>query len=505
MALSRALSGTCYALDAVAVDIEVDLIKTDKPFLVIVGLPDTSVREAKDRVLTAIKNSSIDISEIGCTVNLAPADLKKEGSSFDLPIAIGLMRALNILQDDRYKNYLIVGELGLGGDARPVSGALALAYLAKTLGLQGIILPKANSLEASLVPDIEVLGVTNLKEVVHFLQNKGAPIKSASIDTDKKELQPVVDFAEVHGQQFAKRALEVAAAGGHNILMSGPPGSGKSMLAKALCGILPKMSFEESLEVTKIHSIAGIFTGDELLQQRPFRSPHHTTSYAGLIGGGTIPRPGEIVLSHRGVLFLDELPEFSRHVLEALRQPLEERSITISRAASSITFPCSCLFVAAMNPCPCGYLGHPDKPCRDTKLQIDRYMRKISGPLLDRIDLCLTVQPVKTNEIHLGKASEPSHVIKKRVEQARERQKARFKSVKTNAEMSSKDLTTYFPLDSSCKKLFEHAIDSFHLSMRSAFRALKVAATIADLANCDSIQEEHLLEALSFKQTFDHT
>lgn len=506
MVLSRLKCVSLVGLEALPVEVEVDVIPSDKISLVIVGLPDTAVRESKDRVLTAVKNGGFQLGSFHCTVNLAPGDLKKEGVLYDLPIAVGLIRSSGYLKEEPVKvdDYLIVGELALSGELRPLTGALAIALLARELGKKGVILPASNAKEAALVKGISVYGLHHLKEVIQFLHNP-TPFKSqetSSLHNHLLQASPLVDFCDIKGQAHVKRALEVAAAGAHNVVLSGPPGCGKTLMAKALPGIMPPLTLEEALEVTRIHSIAGLLPQDQTLStQRPFRAPHHTISYAGLIGGGAHPRPGEVSLAHHGILFLDELPEFSRSVLEVLRQPLEDRKVTISRALGNYTFPTNIVCIAAMNPCPCGYLGHPDKPCKDTSLQIERYRGKISGPLWDRLDIHIDVPPLRYAELTQQTPGDSSLMIRQRVVDAREKQHRRFGSVKTNGQMTSSDIKRFCSLDQKGWGVLQMAIDHMGLSARACDRILRVARTIADLACAESIDESHLLEALNLRNS----
>ncbi len=501
--LAKILSSAVIGIDAYLVEVEID-ISLGLPVFTTVGLPEASVKESRERVRSAINNSGYTFPDDRITVNLAPANIKKEGTGFDLPIALGILAATGLFPHELISDYLVLGELSLDGRIKPVTGSLSMALAAKDAGYKGILIPDDNINEASVVKGIEVLPVKNLPQVVNYLQgfNKIEPAVTDIESIFAHVNRSGNDFAEVMGQEHVKRAMEVAAAGGHNLIMIGPPGSGKTMLAKRIPTILPPLTFDEAIETTKIFSVTGMLDQDQaLVTKRPFRTPHHTMSDAGLIGGGHIPRPGEVSLAHNGVLFLDELPEFKKHVLEVLRQPMEDLRVTISRAASTLTYPASFMLVAAMNPCPCGYLSDPKHECHCTYQQIQRYRSKISGPLMDRIDIHVDVPAVPHKNLMQDSMAETSEEIRKRITKARDLQSERLKRTKIycNAQMSSLHIKKYCKIDNKCSALLETAIDKLGLSARAYNRVLKIARTIADLAGETDIRVDHISEAIQYR------
>ena len=499
--LARVFSCAVIGLDGVVVDVEVDT-GGGLPNMVIVGLPDTAVQESRERVQSAVKNAGFYYPRKRVTVNLAPASVRKEGPAYDLPIAVGVLIATGQLDPESVEDTLIIGELSLDGGVRHVKGVLPMAALARAEGVRTVVVPAVDAAEAALIPDITVIPALTLNALYDHLSGENPLDPAVPPDHHPEEILVETDFSEIKGQEHVKRALEVAAAGGHNLLMIGPPGSGKTLMARALPSILPAMTIDEELDVTRIYSVADLLPSDvPLIRARPFRSPHHTISHAGLVGGGNWPHPGEISLAHRGVLFLDELPEFSSKVLEVLRQPLEDKVVTISRAQGSLTFPANFQLAAAMNPCPCGYYGDPTRPCTCSSTMITRYQKRISGPLMDRIDIHMQVPRVEYQKLRDMRQAESSDEVRARVEAARERQRTRFREtgIASNADMRPAQIRKYCGLDEACQNLMKTAMRQLQLTARAYHRVLKLSRTIADLAGSEAITQVHLAEALQYR------
>lgn len=499
--LARIYSCAVIGLDGAIVEVEVDFGQ-GLPHMAIVGLPDAAVQESRERVFSAIKNAAMFYPRRPLTVNLAPASVRKEGPSYDLPIAVGVLVATEQLAPEQLDRALVIGELSLDGTVRHVRGILPMAAAARREGFQRIFVPSGDAAEAALIPDLEVIPIESLAALVGHLNGTGRISAQPAVVLSEQPVVVQTDFREIKGQEHVKRALEVAAAGGHNVLMSGPPGAGKTLMARALPAILPRMSIDESLDVTRIYSVADQLPADvPLIYTRPFRAPHHTISFAGLVGGGNWPHPGEISLAHRGVLFLDELPEFGPRVLEVLRQPVEDKIVTISRAQGSLTFPANFQLVAAMNPCPCGYYGDALRACTCSSSTITRYQKRISGPLMDRIDIYIEVPRVDYEKLSDQRTGEPSAVVQARVETAREIQRTRLANsgLGSNADMRPAEIRKFCQLDETGSNLMRTAMSQFQLSARAYHRILKLARTIADLATCEQIAVQHLAEALQYR------